>query len=93
MKLPNEIVELCDKVEDVVSGFTGVVIARTVWLNGCARIVVQPKVGKDGKMPETAVFDEPQLKIIKRANTPAKVRAQRAATGWPKDDVTAISRD
>ena len=92
MKLPNGKVELGDQVEDVVSGFKGIVMARTEWLNGCARIVVQPKVGKDRKMPDNACFDEPQLKIIKRANTPKPVRKQRASTGGPKDDATAISR-
>lgn len=57
-------VKLGDKVKDRITGFTGVAIGRTEWLYGCDRIVVQPAVGKDGKMGETATFDEPQLEII-----------------------------
>ena len=42
--------QLGDLVKDKVTGFTGIVICRAVWLNGCARLTVQPqKVGKDGK--------------------------------------------
>lgn len=54
-----------DKVKDTVSGFTGIVIGLTDFLNGCTRCGVQAPVGKDGKLPETMWFDEPQLKIIK----------------------------
>lgn len=58
-------VQLGDEVRDAVSGFLGVAISRTEYLNGCARISVQPPVGRDGKLPEYQTFDEPQLKIIK----------------------------
>ena len=58
-------INLGDKVKDVVTGFTGIVIARTEWLVGCVRCVVQPPVDKDGKVPENQAFDEPQLELIK----------------------------
>ena len=32
---------LGDEVKDKVSGFKGVIVAQTMWLNGCARILVQ----------------------------------------------------
>lgn len=87
MKLPNERTELGDKVRDVVTGFKGVVVARTEWLNGCVRVTVQPKMKKDGVCPEGAAFDEPQLEILQRANTPPEVKEQRLETGGPRPDV------
>lgn len=55
--------QLGDRVKDSVSGFTGIVIARTSYINGCVRILVQPPVDKDGKLPATEAFDEPQLYV------------------------------
>ena len=54
-------IALGDTVKDSVSGFVGVAVAKTEWLNGCTRWTVQPPVDKEGKLPETATFDEPQL--------------------------------
>lgn len=65
-------IELGDEVRDTVTGFKGKAVARTTWISGCDRINVQPPVGKDGKLSETASFDEPMLEIIKKA----KVRAE-----------------
>lgn len=56
---------LGDKVQDKISGFRGIVIARTEYLNGCARCGVQPSVDKEGKLPSHEYFDEPQLKVLK----------------------------
>lgn len=57
-------IKLGQKVEDTVSGLVGIAVARTEWLNGCIRISVQPKIDKDGNLPDNRDFDEPQLKII-----------------------------
>lgn len=50
-------------VKDAVSGFSGIVVSIHEFMNGCRRITVQPPVGADGKLPETATFDEPQLDV------------------------------
>lgn len=52
------------KVKDRVSGFTGIAVSEHRYINGCMRITIQPEVDKDGKLPETATFDEPQLEIV-----------------------------
>lgn len=86
-------VELGDKVKDVVTGFTGVAVARTTWLHGCDRIVLQPEMGKDGKVPENASFDAPQIVVVKKsvaASTP--VTAPARARGGPRDDKAATRR-
>lgn len=72
-------IELGDEVMDTVSGFKGVAVAITKWLNGCTRISVQPKVDKDGKLPESNCFDEPQLKVTKAVKRPEPDRR----TGGP----------
>ena len=60
-------IDLGDEVKDTVIGFRGIAVARYDFINGCTRVGVQPKVGKDGKLPDAATFDEPQLEVVKRA--------------------------
>lgn len=72
-------VKLGDEVVDTVSGFSGIAVSKTDYLNGCSRISVQPAVGKDGKLPDYATFDAPQLKVTKAAKVPIGSRL----TGGP----------
>jgi len=65
-------IHLGDVARDEVTGFEGVVIAETKWLNGCLRLTLQPqKLDKQGKPYETQTFDIEQLKLIKAKNKPA----------------------
>ena len=57
-------IELGQKVRDTISDFMGIAVARTQWISGCDRITVQPKLDKDGKLPEAMNFDEPMLEVI-----------------------------
>jgi hypothetical protein len=67
----NQKIQLGDRVKDIVTGFTGIAIGRTEWLNGCARITVQPeKLTKENKIADTGCFDEPQLVLIKAKQVP-----------------------
>jgi hypothetical protein len=57
---------LGDLAKDIVSGFTGIVIARTEWLNRCVRVTLGPtKLQKDGKPADNQTFDEEQTQVIK----------------------------
>lgn len=56
--------KLGDKARDKISGFTGVVVAMTEWLNGCLRITIQPQELKDGKPIENHTFDAEQIEIV-----------------------------
>lgn len=47
--------------KDKITGFEGVVVARTEWLNGCARLCIQPQALHEGKPVEDHTFDENQL--------------------------------
>ncbi len=54
-------------------------MAKTQWLHGCTRVAVQPEVDKDGKIPEAATFDEPQIELI----AAKKVKRGDSNTGGP----------
>lgn len=72
-------INLGQEVKDVVSGFKGVAVAKHLYLNGCSRITVQPKIDKDGKLPESQSFDEPQLKVLSK-----KCLSGKTDTGGPE---------
>ena len=61
-------IKLGSKVKDRITGFTGIAVHRTMWINGCARIGVQPiGTNKDGKTFDVETFDEPNLILLKAA--------------------------
>jgi len=72
-----------DELKDTITGFAGIVMARTEWLNGCLRYQLQPKKLKDGKMQDEAVFDEQQLVMVKPAKKPEETKPFR---GGPQRD-------
>ena len=47
-----------------VTGFTGVAENRVTFMYGCDRYCVQPKVDKDGKLPDSVMIDAQQLEIV-----------------------------
>lgn len=76
-------IQLGDRVKDRVTGFTGIVVARSEYLHGCRRVGVQPeKLEKDGKPPEAAWFDEPQVDLVK-AGVHQSFEAKAAAAATP----------
>ena len=86
-------VGLGDRVEDRISGFSGIAIARCEWLYGCVRVTVQPEKLKDGKLCETQTFDEPQLKVTKRAVVEHRPEPAAPRTYGPRNDKAALSRN
>ncbi|HEG43891.1 MAG TPA: hypothetical protein ENH94_07585 [Phycisphaerales bacterium] len=61
-------IELGSTVQDVVTGFTGIAVARFEFMYGCTRYSVLPKTkkGKEGTLEQEKNFDEPQLIILKK---------------------------
>ena len=57
-------IKLGDYVRDVVTGFEGTAVSDHNYLHGCRRITLQPKVDKDGKVPDSVTFDEPSLEVV-----------------------------
>jgi hypothetical protein len=75
-------VQLGDEARDTVTGFEGVCVARTEWLNGCWRMTLQPKsLDKDGKPCEGQTFDDFQLVATKPKAQPVGNKE----TGGPRD--------
>lgn len=58
-------IRLGDRVKDRITGFTGIVICETTWLNGCRRFGLQPEKLHEGKPVEDRYFDEGQLVNVK----------------------------
>lgn len=76
---------LGDKVRDMVTGFSGIAVARTEWINGCVRWCVQSDKLKDGKPADEIWFDDGRLSLVKFA----AVKVRVADTGGPQKDPRA----
>lgn len=51
--------------KDRISGFSGIVIAITEWLNGCQRITLAPQsISADGKLLDNQTFDAEQVEVV-----------------------------
>ena len=66
IKIKMEKIELGDQVKCKYTGFKGVIVAKTEFINGCVQFSVVPKW--DGKSPimEEMSIDEGSLEIIKK---------------------------
>lgn len=85
-----DVVKLGDKVKDRVTGLTGIVVARTDWLNGCIRMSVQPQELKDGKPVESSCFDIEELVLLKAGVVQPKPEKKR--TNGPMPSVSCQGR-
>lgn len=68
---------LGDVARDRISGFEGVVVAVTEWLNGCRRITIHPQRLYEGKAIDSETFDEQQVEVVKSKKTPVPELARR----------------
>ena len=57
-------IKLGNKVRCKYTGFEGIAVAKTEFINGCIQYTIAPKVDKDGKMQEEFGIDEESLSII-----------------------------
>jgi len=78
-----EHVHLGDTVQHVITGFTGVIIARTEWLNGCVRMVILPETLDDkGGIKKSETIDIEELTLIKAKVVPEPEQKK----GGPRPD-------
>lgn len=75
-------INLGDKVKDIVTGFTGIAVCKTRYLNGCDRVGVQAPSKQNEKPIAWQYFDEPQLKALKKC----AVNPGNRVTGGYKPD-------
>ncbi len=71
-------IKLGDKVRCKITGFTGIAVAKTEFLNGCVQWNILPKAGKDGKMPEEIGIDKQSLELLP---IPKKKPVKKSYTG------------
>lgn len=78
-------VHLGDVARDRISGFRGVVTARTEWLYGCIRVALAPTLLKEsGELREAEWFDENQVDVVERSyERPREDQVPSAGTGGP----------
>lgn len=70
-------------LRDTITGFSGVAIARTQWMNKCVRYAIQPReLDKDGNVREDRWFDEEQVVLVSKDNFAPKA----VPSGGPKPD-------
>lgn len=78
---------LGDRARDSITGFEGIIVARSTYLFGCVQVCLSPKVGEDGAHREAHWFDEPRLLLVERvAITPEDVSGP-APGGPPRGPV------
>lgn len=63
-------VEIGSKVRDVVTGFQGVVLARTTWLYGCKRVLVASMSLHEGKPQEDVWLDVQRIEFVEQVMQP-----------------------
>ena len=74
-------IPLGSMARDTVTGFEGMVVCISMWLNGCDRLVVQPRTLHEGKLLPTEVFDAQQMELIVETN-----HKPDRSTGGPRCD-------
>lgn len=57
-------INLGDRVVDNLTGFTGLVVARTEYLTGCSQILVLPNIDKNSEYPNGVWIDVERLDIV-----------------------------
>ena len=76
-------IELGDTVQDIYTGFKGVAVCRSEFINGCTQYGVAGKWdGKAPDVPEIGI-DSGSLKVIKKKRKPKPKPKKRESPGGP----------
>lgn len=80
---------------DVASGFVGVVIAKSIFMNGCTQVDLLPPA-KDGKKMDAEAIDWKRLETIdtelKVVVKPEEPKPHKPTKGGPSRDAIVMSR-
>ncbi len=79
--------DLGDEVEDMITGFSGIIVCRCQWIYNCNTYGLMNKILNDGKPRDREYFDEPQLKLIE-----IKKIEKKRDTGGPCGSVLQTNR-
>ncbi len=79
-------VKLGKEYKDSITGYSGIAVARTIYLYGCVRVMLVPtKLKDDGDFLPDCWFDEPQLASVGSAR--AKKKKSSEGPGGPSRSV------
>ena len=59
-------IQLGDEIIHKITGTKGIATAKTSYISGCDRIAITQKIKKDGTLPDSLTFDEPELEVVKK---------------------------
>lgn len=77
-------IEMGDTVKCQYTGFKGVVVAKTIFINGCIQFSVVPKWNKGQALVDQEMqFDSQSLEIIKKKAKPKPIKVKVERTGGP----------
>jgi hypothetical protein len=85
----NNEIRLGDEVEDLVTGFVGIAVARTKFMNGCTQYTVAYRIKKgDSDYPKElgVSIDEQSLRIVKKNKVPCsenRIKEEKTNGGFP----------
>ena len=83
-------IQLGDKATAVITGFTGIVVARVDYLTGCSQLCLQPQgLDEKGQPFESRYFDEPYVDLEEAGavvnRTPARTEGATSSPGRSGD--------
>lgn len=79
-------VELGNEVKDIMTGFSGIAVARTDWLFGCSRILIEPTKLNKGNPIEAVWYDEQRVQVVKKTRPKVVKQKIKATSGGPQKD-------
>lgn len=80
-------VPLGTKLRDTITGYEGVAIAKTVYMNGCVQFHLKSNIIKDGKTAMAEPFDSQQLETVEKP----KKEIKKKPTGGIMPDQVNVS--
>lgn len=75
-------IQLGQKAKDKITGFTGIITARTQYITGCDHYCLTPEVGRNGEQKDVAWFDEGRIQITGKGIAVASVAGK--SNGGPQ---------
>lgn len=84
-------IKLGTTVEDIITGFTGMVTGRVEYISGCNQLLVQPRVDKNGAFQPQQWFDEERCSEV-GGNPGVLAEIKRKLRGASGSDMEAPKR-
>lgn len=82
-------VNVGDRVRDPITGLTGVVTARAIYMWGCVQVLVNPGLVKDGQIIDGTWLDENRVEIVPGPPPPCPGSTAGFRTSSPRPDAAA----